>query len=632
MRIRNWLSSVKFDPTGELATAIAIAALAIAGPTAGLIYFMHRSLQGERETLVAARAATRRVRVEEARDAIREQLTRLAATPVDDGELTLPPGRLFLRVMDSHRSDSCLILDRGGQIAFPILPTPVPLVSGPSSSKEAGLLLRDFHQPVKKFSDGWPQLMDRFRGRRLWGAAAPSGRLYGPLLQLATLNQLPASDPRAGPIIEALSAQVQDYDNLSLPSTQRLYLAARLKERVPDFALPTQEAERTAIIAADHFLRPKQPGMYEVTAPDSQLVQVRTDSPQIVLLYHIASLKRTLENTAATVLEPEQFRAEVITSPTVSSEESEAVTTTASMTLGKVLRSWQIIAHDDFGIHIIDSMVQSRRWQYSVVAVGGGLLLNVLAALAIQRFTRTANLTQARQDFLSTLSHELRTPLTSIRMFVDTLADGGLEDPTRARTYLDFIRRENERLSRLAENFLTFTRLESGRMNFDLQEINPEEVVESARVAVETRFAVEGTEFQMSIERKLPTIKADHTLLTTAVVNLLENAFKYTPPTNKRILLSVSRGHNTVRFTVADNGQGLTPDQQKRIGEKFYRPDAVARSGQPGFGLGLNIVSHIIAAHRGRMEIHTEAGVGSRFTLILPQLEDVKAQDPRHKS
>ena len=622
MRVRNWLRSVKFDPSGELATAIAISALAIAGPTAGLLWFMHRSLQGERQTLIVERATARRTHLQEAREAVLAQLGRMSLNPVESGGQSMPPGRLFQEVIRRKKSDSCIILTSDDQIAFPILASPKARSDGPTPSQDARQLVRDFQEPVKQYTDSWQQLMDRLRGRKLWTAETPSGNLYAPLLQLAALQEMKPGDLRANALVDSLKSQLLDYDNLTLPSRQRLYVASRLSQIVAEFDHPFADAERMSVLATDRFTKPASTGVFEPSKADPKFIQALTAAPNIVLLFHAATLKRTLEDTAGGLLAPHQLRAEILTSPPSLADEPDAIATSARIPLGKTLRGWHLVANDDLGIALIDAMVQRRKWQYSAIAIIGSLLLNVLAALAIRRFTRTANLTQARQDFLSTLSHELRTPLTSIRMFVDTLLSGGIDDPTRARTYLDFIRRENERLSRLAENFLTFTRLESGRMNFDFQELMPDEIVEAARVAVETRFAVEGTDFQVSVERKLPPIKADLTLLTTAVVNLLENAFKYTPPENKKILLSVARGHNTVRFTVADNGHGLTQEQLKHIGEKFYRPDAAAKSGQPGFGLGLNIVSHIMHAHHGRLEIHTDPGVGSRFTIILPQAEE----------
>ena len=615
---------MKFDLTGELATTVAIAALAIAGPTAGLLWFMHRSLQGERQTLLAERTTSRRVLLQEARDEVLAHLGRLAVSPLSPDEMKLPPGRRFVALMEHHRCDSGIILSADGRVMFPVLAIPKTSATSPTGDRDAEQLLRDYHQPAKNFSDGWQPLMDRLRGRQLWEAASPSGRTYVPGLQLAALSEMNPAESRAKRLLDELRERLLDYDNLNLPSSQRLYLWSRYQRLVPGASNELVRAERLAVVAADRFAKPEAIGEFQPTRGDPAILQVQSNVASLVLLFEKEALRRVLERTAFTVLEPHSLRAEILTAPQPVTDDSDHLATHARLAVGRVLPNWQMVAHDDMGIALIDAQVRRRTWQYSAVAIGGGLLLNVLAALAIRRFSRTANLTQARQDFLSTLSHELRTPLTSIRMFVDTLSSGGLEDPQRARTYLDFIRRENERLTRLAENFLTFTRLESRRMNFDLQEIQPEEVAESARIAVETRFAIEGTDFQVSVERKLPPIMADHTLLTTAVVNLLENAFKYTPPNNKKILLSVARGHHTVRFTVADNGQGLTPDEMKFIGEKFYRPDKSARSGQPGFGLGLNIVSHIMHEHKGRMEIHTEPGVGSRFTLILPS---VKTED-----
>ena len=618
-KLRQWLKSLKFDPTGELAIAIAISALAIAGPTAGLLWFMHRALQGERQTLVAERATARRTYLQSAKETVTSQLERLAKSPLPSTDATLA-GRRFLEVIRSNRADSCLVLDTLGRVTFPISADPVVENQMQQSNQDAWKLVRDFHEPVKDFSDSWLSLLDRVRGRRLLNTSTPSDRLFFPYLQLAALVDARSGSSRAASLLKSLRETIENYDDPSLPSIQRLYLADRLRDQLPGLNHVALEAESMAVTALDRFQLPQTKATFEPTRADPSLIQVLTNDPRVVLLFKANGLKKQLEEVANAVLSPVQLRAEITSSAPPATEEPDIIATRARTAIGQTFRSWHLIAHDDQGISLIDQLVQRRKWQYSAVAIGGGLLLNLLAALAIQRFTRSANLTQARQDFLSTLSHELRTPLTSIRMFVDTLADGGLEDPSRAKVYLEFIRRENERLSRLAENFLTFTRIESGRMNFDFHEIAPEEIVDSARVAVDTRFAVEGTDFQVSVERKLPSIRADHTLLTTALVNLLENAYKYTPPDNKKILLSVARGHNTVRFTVADNGPGLTADQMKYIGEKFYRPDSAARSGQPGFGLGLNIVSHILHAHKGRLEIHTEPSVGSRFTLILPAL------------
>jgi signal transduction histidine kinase len=618
--MRNWLRGFKFDPTGELAVAITISALAIAGPTAGLLWFMHRALQGERQTLVAERATARRNYLQAAREAINTTLKQRAKSPLKP-EDARAPGLKFLDVVKSQRADSCLILDDQGRTLFPIAAEPQATALMAQASQDAFQQVTEFHEPIKDFSDNWQSLLDRFRGRRLLSVTTPGGRLYTPYLQLAAYEEARSGSAKAEKSLASLREIISQYGEASPPSGQRLYLAHQLRDHLPDLDTTLLTAERTAVSAADRFQRPTTAGIYEPCRTDATLIQVMTEDSHVILVHQAAKLKHQLEQAANAILTPQQLRAEVTASAPPAAEDQDILATQARTTLGETLRTWHLVAHDDLGISLIDSLVQRRKWQYSAIAIGGSLLLNLLAALAIQRFTRSANLTQARQDFLSTLSHELRTPLTSIRMFVDTLSAGGLEDPARARTYLEFIRRENERLTRLAENFLTFTRIESGRMNFDFHEISADEVVDSARVAVETRFAVEGTDFQISVERKLPMIKADHTLLTTAVVNLLENAFKYTPPDNKKILLSVARGHNTVRFTVADNGPGLTPDQMKYIGERFYRPDSAARSGQPGFGLGLNIVSHILHAHKGRLEIHTEPSVGSRFTLILPALQ-----------
>jgi signal transduction histidine kinase len=245
------------------------------------------------------------------------------------------------------------------------------------------------------------------------------------------------------------------------------------------------------------------------------------------------------------------------------------------------------------------------------IALGG-----VLGGLAVRRFLHQARSTQVRHDFLSLVSHELRTPLTSIRMLVDSLAGDPDPDPERTRQYLGIIARENHRLSRLVDDFLTFSRLERGRMAYDFQTVAPEEITEAAVASVQNRFSAPGCDFRVETSPDLPPIEADVASLTTALINLLENAFKYSGP-EKRILLTTTRLHGEVCFAVVDNGCGFEVEHQERIFEKFYR---IQRQGlgSAGVGLGLHIVKAIVEAHRGHVDVASNPGHGSRFAIHIP--------------
>ena len=157
-------------------------------------------------------------------------------------------------------------------------------------------------------------------------------------------------------------------------------------------------------------------------------------------------------------------------------------------------------------------------------------------------------------------------------------------------------------------------------MNYDFQPTAPETVVEAAVRSVEPRFASPGCDFRTEIARELPMIQADVPSLTTALLNLLENAHKYTGA-DKRILLTVTRSGSTLCFAVTDNGRGFDPRQRSRIFEKFYRAEG---PGSPvtGAGLGLHIVKSIVDAHGGRVEVETTPGEGSRFAIHVPVVSD----------
>ncbi|MFM7554781.1 MAG: sensor histidine kinase, partial [Verrucomicrobiota bacterium] len=280
----------------------------------------------------------------------------------------------------------------------------------------------------------------------------------------------------------------------------------------------------------------------------------------------------------------------------------------------------------------LDPSVAEARWAGSarreaVLQVGSAasaaLLGAVLAFLAIQRFLRRVRLAEVRHDFLTTISHELRTPMTSIRMLVDSLLADPEPEPGRTRAYLEVVSGETVRLGRLVDDYLTFARLERGAMAYDFQPTAPETVVEAAVRSVRPRFAAPGCDFRTEVAGGLPRVLADAPSLTTALLNLLENAHKYTGP-HKRIVLAVDRCGGRVRFSVTDNGIGFDPAQRDHIFGKFHRLDGPggAAGTVTGAGLGLHIVRSIVEAHGGEVEVESTPGRGSRFALVVPAVPD----------
>lgn len=241
-------------------------------------------------------------------------------------------------------------------------------------------------------------------------------------------------------------------------------------------------------------------------------------------------------------------------------------------------------------------------------------------AATIAVLYREARVAKLQTDFVNKVSHELRTPLTSIRMFVETLQLGRIADPVRQREALEIIAEETARLSGLINRLLDWARMESGRRTYQLAPQPVEPIIDAALQAFEPQRLHSPTEVVREVAPRLPAILADRQALSEAILNLLNNAHKYTGP-EKRITVSVAAQGPTVTIEVSDNGPGIPERDQKRIFEKFYRArDPLARTIE-GTGLGLAMVKHIVSGHGGRVSVKSALGHGATFTITLPALE-----------
>jgi two-component system phosphate regulon sensor histidine kinase PhoR len=258
------------------------------------------------------------------------------------------------------------------------------------------------------------------------------------------------------------------------------------------------------------------------------------------------------------------------------------------------------------------------------VALVATTIAGTAATIAV--LYREARVAKLQTDFVNKVSHELRTPLTSIRMFVETLQLGRIADPVRQREALEIVAEETARLSSLITRLLDWARMESGRRTYQLLPQPVEAIVDAALQAFEPQRLHSPTEVIRDLAPRLPAVLADRPALTEAILNLLNNAHKYTGP-EKRITVSVRATGPTVEIAVADNGPGIPEREQKRIFDKFYRArDPLARSIE-GTGLGLSMVKHIVSGHGGRVTVKSALGQGATFTIALPALEP--ALEPR---
>ena len=253
-----------------------------------------------------------------------------------------------------------------------------------------------------------------------------------------------------------------------------------------------------------------------------------------------------------------------------------------------------------------------------IAAIVIGLML-VSFFGASKAVLKQAKLNKLKNDFIATVTHELKTPLSSMRVLVDTLLEGRCENQQQATDYLKLISKENIRLSRLIDNFLTFSRMERNKQAFEIVKTSPAAIANDAIETFKTRFDDGKCEFEVNIDENLPDVWADHDAMVTVLLNLLDNAYKYSYD-EKRIVLKVSAGDKQVCFQVVDNGLGLSRRYAKKIFNRFYQVDRSLSRRAGGCGLGLSIVKFIIDAHKGSISVNSKPGKGSLFTVKLGKI------------
>jgi two-component system phosphate regulon sensor histidine kinase PhoR len=250
---------------------------------------------------------------------------------------------------------------------------------------------------------------------------------------------------------------------------------------------------------------------------------------------------------------------------------------------------------------------------FSVAVLTGAFILHDLGRRQLQ----TAKL---QTDFVAKVSHELRTPLASIRMFVDTLREGGLE-PDEVQRCLDTLSAETSRLSSMIERLLSWGRMESGRRKYELRPESVAALVAEALAQVEAQIPKDKV-LEIDLPSPSPVVRADRKAMVDALLNLLSNAFKYGATL---VVVTVRRRKGRVVIEVADNGPGVPRKEQRRVFDKFYRGQEQMRSTTDGSGLGLAMARLTVRAHRGTLSLHSDPGHGSRFTVSLPMLEATDA-------
>jgi len=244
--------------------------------------------------------------------------------------------------------------------------------------------------------------------------------------------------------------------------------------------------------------------------------------------------------------------------------------------------------------------------------------LMLMGALLMARdISRESESTRLKTEFVHNISHELKTPLALIRLYGETLQiKKNLTEDQRKECY-EIITKESERLSHLINNVLDFSRIEMGRKEFDFKKGDLARVVRDTLESYRYHLEKKGFSIQNEIASDLPEMSFDGEAIASVVINLVSNAMKFSPDRKEVTVRLFKEGDDAV-LQVVDKGIGISPEERSKIFERFYRSKNKTVSEARGSGLGLTLVKHIAEAHGGRINVESEPGNGSTFSVVLP--------------
>jgi signal transduction histidine kinase len=621
--------------------------LVVLVPAAGVVWMMRAAIENERLAVRQRLAEVYRTQLQFAQHRIetewRQKIDTLALLVKEHA-----PAKAFAECIKIHGVSSVIILDEAGQVAYP---SPLRVAeSAPQHPRfdEAQRLefadnavpaaiqlyreiadMSDDRQIVARARQALARCLLRSNDRE--GAVAalklvradesatdPQGRSLAADAELRLLEVLDPTLPERADVAAALVARLNNYDSPLPPADQRRFLMHEVLALLPAVEFPTLAAEDLAARYVSMHLESSANELQTQSLRGTSILgvwQAVAPGGRLISLHGAEKLRDQFQEG----IDEQGFPLTVqiaIHEPAEQRSDDEF----QSISLGPMLRGWRL-SLEVGDKQSLDTATDDRMTFYLWTAVAVIVLTAALAMLMAGVVGRQLRLTRLKNDLVATVSHELKTPLASIRLLVDTMlesdsADAAFAGNGRTREYLQLISQENTRLSRLIDNFLTFSRMERGKHRFDFQPADAAQIVRRAVEAVADRFAAPHAELHVDVKEPLP-ILGDADALVTVVVNLLDNAYKYTGDM-KRVEVSAQKRDESVSIVVEDNGIGLSPRAARRVWDRFFQVDQRLSRTQGGCGLGLAIVRYIVEAHGGRVSVESRPGLGSKFTVTLP--------------
>jgi signal transduction histidine kinase len=620
---------------------ILVLLLAVLVPSVCLLWFMSKAVLNERLVVRQRLAEAYRANLSLMQNML-DAYWRQSAAALDTDADRLSPSALFSRHVRTGLYDAVICFDAAGNVAYPRQASaPNPQALGEAWSEAERLELGNPMAAAEAFAHLAEQGTNANQAARALQAQArcllkagqsnaaiavligplekPSyrhatdtqGRLIVPNAELMALELLKdsAPDQARGPF-ERLRTRLLNYDDPALSAPQRRFLMREVQRLWPDTALAQMLAaeDLAARCLEAGPIHPGEPAWRPTGVPG--VWQFSSSRGRVVALNQAESLIARIGSCPVSQLLPANVSFSVL--PPGKDFERFFMTLPA----GTTLPGWRLAQSMD-GQRLFDTVAEQRIASYVWIGILVFATVIILAALAMRLVRRQMALTQLRNDLVANVTHELKTPLSSMRLLVETLLNSQPLHEQTAREYLQLIAQENLRLSRLIDNFLTFSRMERNKYAFGFKEVPASEIAEGAITAVRERFNVPGCQFKTQLDPDLPPVEADADAMVTAVVNLLDNAYKYSGE-EKQITLSARAENGSVCFAVKDNGIGLSPRDTKRIFKRFFQVvQRLSRTGG-GCGLGLSIVKFIVTAHHGSVRVESQPGRGSTFVISLP--------------
>ncbi len=255
---------------------------------------------------------------------------------------------------------------------------------------------------------------------------------------------------------------------------------------------------------------------------------------------------------------------------------------------------------------------------FKISAIGTGAESSgICGILVLHDITAFKNLERARKEFVANASHELRTPLTSIKGFIETLLGGAAKDPAQSEHFLKIMHSDAERLTRLVEDLLDLSSIESRKIPLKVTPFRIQDEIRNTLQAMEPGLKRKNITVSADLDESIPPVQADHDKIHQVLVNLLDNAIKFSRQGGHISAQAFHLG-GMLQVTIRDNGVGIPENMVPRIFERFFRVDKARSRDEGGTGLGLAIAKHIIEAHGGQIFCESRLGEGSAFSFAIP--------------